>query len=274
MMNQPGIRRRTMRDVELDKILTMLAQETTCADAARMATELEPCAQPDEAAYRLKETDDAFVLMARFGAPSFYGLTNVTNALRRAQAGGVLSLVEFLAVNATLRSIRTLREWRSKSEGMKTALDGRFETLYPNKYLEERIEQTVQNEEEVADTASPALAAIRRKINNASLRVREQLDKMRRSGTYQKYLQESIVTMREGRFVEPSSKTFSSFLIRFTSKNGYTRKIINPTHEPKTNGIDKNNNTVVIYIGCLTIPYIPVSTILCPSNTSTVLDKY
>ena len=224
-MSQTAFHSRSIRDVELDKILAMLAQETTCADAAVLAGELTPVSQPDEAQYRLQETDDAFVLMARFGAPSFYGLTNVTNALRRAEAGGVLNLPEFLAVNATLHAVRALRDWRAKSEGMKTVLDGRFETLYPNKYLEERIEMTVQSEEEVADTASPALAAIRRKINQASLRVREQLDKMRRSGTYQKYLQESIVTMREGRFVVPVKAEYRSEvpgLVHDTSGSGAT----------------------------------------------------
>lgn len=224
-MSQTAFHSRSIRDVELDKILAMLAQETTCADAAALAGELTPVSQPDEAQYRLQETDDAFVLMARFGAPSFYGLTNVTNALRRAEAGGVLNLPEFLAVNATLHAVRALRDWRAKSEGMKTVLDGRFETLYPNKYLEERIEMTVQSEEEVADTASPTLAAIRRKINQASLRVREQLDKMRRSGTYQKYLQESIVTMREGRFVVPVKAEYRSEvpgLVHDTSGSGAT----------------------------------------------------
>lgn len=224
-MSQTAFHSRSIRDVELDKILAMLAQETTCADAAVLAGELTPVSQPDEAQYRLQETDDAFVLMARFGAPSFYGLTNVTNALRRAEAGGVLNLPEFLAVNATLHAVRALRDWRAKSEGMKTVLDGRFETLYPNKYLEERIEMTVQSEEEVADTASPTLAAIRRKINQASLRVREQLDKMRRSGTYQKYLQESIVTMREGRFVVPVKAEYRSEvpgLVHDTSGSGAT----------------------------------------------------
>lgn len=224
-MSQTAFHSRSIRDVELDKILAMLAQETTCADAAALAEELTPVSQPNEAQYRLQETDDAFVLMARFGAPSFYGLTNVTNALRRAEAGGVLNLPEFLAVDATLHAIRALRDWRAKSEGMKTVLDGRFETLYPNKYLEDRIEMTVQNEEEVADTASPALASIRRKINQASLRVREQLDKMRRSGTYQKYLQESIVTMREGRFVVPVKAEYRSEvpgLVHDTSGSGAT----------------------------------------------------
>ena len=196
------------KSLELDKILQQLANETTCADAAALAAEIEPDTDLKHVERLLQETDDAFVLMAKFGAPSFYGMTNVTNALRRAQAGGVLNLPELLAVAGTLRAIRSVSDWRKKSESVKTALDYRFETLQPNKFLEERISMTVVNEEEVADTASVALASIRRKIRAASLRVREQLDKMIRSQTYQKYLQEAIVTQRGGRYVVPVKAEF------------------------------------------------------------------
>ncbi len=196
------------KSLELDKILQQLANETTCADAAALAAEIEPDTDLKHVEHLLQETDDAFVLMAKFGAPSFYGMTNVTNALRRAQAGGVLNLPELLAVAGTLRAIRSVSDWRKKSESIKTALDYRFETLQPNKFLEERISMTVVNEEEVADTASVALASIRRKIRAASLRVREQLDKMIRSQTYQKYLQEAIVTQRGGRYVVPVKAEF------------------------------------------------------------------
>ena len=196
------------KSLELDKILQQLADETTCADAAALAAEIEPDTDLKHVARLLQETDDAFVLMAKFGAPSFYGMTNVTNALRRAQAGGVLNLPELLAVAGTLRAIRSVSDWRKKSESVKTALDYRFETLQPNKFIEERISMTVASEEEVADTASVALAAIRRKIRAASLRVREQRDKMIRSQTYQKYLQEAIVTQRGGRYVVPVKAEF------------------------------------------------------------------
>ena len=196
------------KSLELDKILAQLANETTCTDAAELAMQIEPDTDPKHVARLLQETDDAFVLMAKFGAPSFYGMTNVTNALRRAQAGGVLNLAELLAVATTLRAIRSVSDWRKKSESIKTALDYRFETLQPNKFIEERIAMTVVSEEEVADTASVALASIRRKIHAASLRVREQLDKLIRSQTYQKYLQEAIVTQRSGRYVVPVKAEF------------------------------------------------------------------
>ncbi len=196
------------KSLELDKILSMLANETTCADAAELAGRIEPDTDLKHVARLLQETDDAFVLMARFGAPSFYGMTNVTNALRRAQAGGVLNLPEFLAVAATLRAIRSVADWRKKSESIPTALDWRFETLQPNKFIEERISMTIVSEEEISDNASVQLAAIRRKIRAASVRVREQLDKLIRSQTYQKYLQEAIVTQRGGRYVVPVKAEF------------------------------------------------------------------
>jgi len=196
------------KSLELDKILSMLANETTCADAAELAVRIEPDTDLKHVKRLLQETDDAFMLMARFGAPSFYGMTNVTNALRRAQAGGVLNLTEFLAVAATLRAIRSVSDWRKKSESIPTELDWRFETLQPNKFIEERISMTIVSEEEISDSASVQLAAIRRKIRAASVRVREQLDKLIRSQTYQKYLQEAIVTQRGGRYVVPVKAEF------------------------------------------------------------------
>ena len=83
-----------LKALELDKILLQLANETTCPDAAELAQKIEPDTDIRHVERLLQETDDAFVLMAKYGAPSFYGMTNVTNALRRAEAGGVLNLAD------------------------------------------------------------------------------------------------------------------------------------------------------------------------------------
>ena len=187
--------------LELDKILKLLAEQTACDDAAQAALELKP--SPKDAERLLQETDDAFVLMARFGSPSFGGLANVTSSLRRAQAGGMLNMAELLKVSAVLRTLRGITEWKQKCAGVRTSLDDRFSLLTPNQYLENRIDSAILSEEEMADTASPALADIRRKIRQASTRAREVLDKMTHSAAYQKYLQDPIVTIREGRFVVP-----------------------------------------------------------------------
>lgn len=211
--------------LELEKILEMVAGECSSADGAELARKLEPVFTAAEARWLLEETDAAFVAMAKFGAPSFYGMKNVTNPLRRAQAGGGLGLRELLDIAGTLRTIRGLTQWWGKSESVRTALTGRFEVLAPNKYLEEKIFTCILNEEEVADNASPALANIRRKIRAASQRVRDQLDKLIRSPSHQKHLQESIVTQRGGRYVVPVKAEFRGEvpgLVHDTSASGAT----------------------------------------------------
>ncbi len=216
---------RDLRALELDKILDMLAGETCCADAAHMARTLRPSGELEMVRRLVEETDDASRLMAGFGSPSFGQLTNVTNPLRRAEAGANLSLGELLRVAEALRVIRSLAEWRSHCEGIATSLDDRFSVLAPNKYLEERITTTVVSEEEVADNASPALSDIRRKMRAASARVREQLDKLVRSPAYQKALQDPIVTIRSGRFVVPVKAEHRSEvpgLVHDTSASGAT----------------------------------------------------
>ena len=216
---------RDLRALELDKILDLLAGETCCAAAADMARSLRPAVEKEQAQRLLQETDDACRLMAGFGSPSFGQLTDVTNPLRRAEAGACLSLTEFLRIADILRTIRGISQWRSHCEGISTCLDDRFSVLVPNKYLEEKIAAVVVNEEEVADNASPALADIRRKMRAASARVRDQLDKLVRSAAYQKALQEPIVTIRGGRFVVPVKAEHRgevAGLVHDTSSSGAT----------------------------------------------------
>ena len=194
---------RDLHTLELDKILDLLAGETCCAQAAEMARGLRPATEPAQVQRLLDETDDACRLMAGFGSPSFGQLTDVSNPLRRAEAGACLSTGELLRIAETLRIIRSISQWRSHCEGVATCLDDRFSVLTPNKYLEEKITAVIVGEEEIADNASPTLADIRRKMRASSARVRDQLDKMVRSTAYQKVLQEPIVTIRGGRFVVP-----------------------------------------------------------------------
>lgn len=189
--------------LELDKVLEMLKNETSCPDAADLAVSIKPSSDFITVCNLLNQTEDALSLLARFGAPSFSGLKNVNNALTRADAGGVLNTAELLNIAYTLRSIRTLYEWRSHCSGVSTSLDYLFEGITVNKYLEDRIFACIISEDEIADKASELLADIRRKMRAKSASIREKLDAMIHSAHYTKYLQEAIVTQRSGRFVVP-----------------------------------------------------------------------
>ncbi len=213
------------RVLELNIVLERLAAQTSCEDAAAAARALKPATHLAEVERLLDETDAAYQLMARFGAPSFGGATSVANPLRRAAAGASLSLTELLRIAATLRAIRALADWRRHCEGVSTCLDERFSLLAPNKFLEEAITTAIVSEEEISDHASPALMDIRRKMRAASSRVREQLDKLVRSPVTQKLLQDPIVTIRDGRFVVPVKAEHRgeiSGLVHDTSASGAT----------------------------------------------------
>ena len=211
--------------LELDKVLDMLAQLTSFEDAKTLALSLEPSHALFEVNELILETSDAHSLSARFGSPSFGNLHNINNSLRRAEAGAVLTPIELLRAAHLLQVIRSVTEWRSKSASIQTCLDMRFNALVPNKYLETKITSSILSEDEIADNASPTLFSIRKKIAASSSKIREHLEKIIRSATMQKYLQESIITIRSGRFVIPVKAEFRSAvagLVHDTSSSGAT----------------------------------------------------
>ncbi len=191
------------KTLELDLILDKLANECSCDDARDLALSLKPISDISQVQMLLTQTQDAFSLLARFGGPSFSGLKNINNPLTRAAAGGSLNLSELLEIAYCLRAVRTLDEWHAHCSGVKTSLDVFFDGITVNKYLETRILTCIVNEEEIADKASDTLYDLRRKIRAKENAIREKLDSMIHSNHYQQYLQEAIVTQRNGRFVVP-----------------------------------------------------------------------
>ena len=216
---------RHYKTLELDKILAMLAEETSVAEAGERALAIEPEVTLERVELLQQQTEDAHMLIGRFGAPSFGGIDNVTNSLRRAEAGGGLNTSELLSIARALRVIKGVRDWRSKSSGISTSLDGFFSSLYTNQNLHDRITSCIIGADEIADSASRELADIRRKIRVASSKAREALEKIIRSTTYQKYLQEAIITQRDGRYVVPVKQECRGMiagLVHDTSSTGST----------------------------------------------------
>ena len=216
---------RHFKTLELDKILQMLAEETAISEAGENALAIEPAVTLDKTELLLQQTEDAHILIGRFGAPSFGGIDNVTNALRRAEAGGGLNTSELLSIARALRVIKGVRDWRSKCAGLSTSLDGFFSVLYTNPNLHDRITTCIIGADEIADSASRELSDIRRKMRIASSKAREVLEKIIRSTTYQKYLREAIITQRDGRYVVPVKQEYRNMvagLVHDTSSSGST----------------------------------------------------
>lgn len=216
---------RYFHTLELDKVLAKLADQANCDDSKRMALSLTPSDDFSTVQLLMKKTSDAYMLSARYTSPSLHKLKNCEMALRKAEKGSNLSLRELMDVSSVLHNIRSVKDWRKRCEGESTSLDPLFEVLTPNRELENTIDNAVLSEEELADSASAELASLRRKINQAKLRVRERLDQLIKSPTQSKYLQEALVTQRDGRFVVPVKSEYRSEikgLVHDTSSSGAT----------------------------------------------------
>ncbi|MCR4594128.1 MAG: endonuclease MutS2, partial [Clostridiales bacterium] len=213
------------QSLELNKVLEKLSSFCRSADAREAAGELLPQSDYFDVKNLLDETQAAHTFIAKFGAPSFAGLTNVDNALSRAAAGAVLAPAELLKVAATLKAVREICTWHEKCAGMQTALDEYFAVLYPNKYLEEKITNAIISETEISDNASSELKKIRRDMRHYENKIRSQLDSMIHSSHYSKFLQDNIITQRNGRYVIPvksESRNEVAGMVHDTSGSGAT----------------------------------------------------
>lgn len=211
--------------LELPVVLEQLAECAGCDDSRALARAVAPVTDLAAAQRLLARTVDANSLSNRFGYPGIYKVTNCAAALKRAALGSSLSLRELLDIALVLRSMRSMDSWREQSKETATSLDGLFEALFLERSLENRLSSAIASEDELDDNASALLSDLRRKIRTAGLKVRGQLDGMIRSATYQKYLQEPIVAMRDGRFVVPVKAEYKNEvkgLVHDTSASGAT----------------------------------------------------
>ena len=189
--------------LELPAILQMLAAQTESGMGREAALALQPSVNAEEVRRRLQETNDAARLMTLRGSPSFSGVRDIRPSLDRARLGGVLNGRELLDIAGVARCARLCKAYIAEDKTEKTSIDNLFHALRANKFLEERITTALPAEDEVADSASPDLADIRRKMRAASARAREALNKILSSPSYAKALQEPIITMRSDRYVLP-----------------------------------------------------------------------
>lgn len=213
------------KKLELDKILELLANETVSDYCREKALKIAPARDFDTIKQELQKTDDAFTLSAKFGTPNFRKIPEISASLKRAETGSSLSFRELLDTAKVLRETAVLCDWYSQCENMENSLAEYFRGLTPIKSLEKRISESIVSEEEMSDAASAELASIRKRITRQGLQIREQLDGMLKNKTTRGFLQDAVVTMRDGRYVVPVKSEHKSDvpgLVHDTSATGQT----------------------------------------------------
>ncbi len=219
------ITNKTRSTLEFDRVCDMLADCAPTEGSRVLARSLAPSDDITVVRRRLCHTTDARRMNDAKGMPSFGRVRDVSEACERAEKGAVLTPRELLDIAGVLRTARTLQDYGLNNTAFETSLEEMFERLIPNRHLEYEIERAIPNEEMIADEASPALATIRRNMRVASNRIKETLQKYISGSAHTKYLQENIVTTRDGRYVVPvraEHKADVPGLIHDTSATGAT----------------------------------------------------
>ena len=193
---------KSLQKLELDQVLQRLSACAGSEGGKAACLLLRPTSDLEEVTLLLQQTTAASNLCARKGNPVFGDVTDVSSSLERAERGGTLQPKELLRVAGILRCARTIQGYVSPDDPS-TVLDSLFRSLTPNKYLEDKIFGAILSEEKIADTASTALADIRRHMRIQSGKIRDSLQKVISSPAYSKFLREPIITIRQGRYVVP-----------------------------------------------------------------------
>ena len=189
--------------LELDKVLNRAVQLCACQETKEMMQALEPAPTIEDERYDLTQTNAINALLIKNGSPRFGSVREVRRIVAHARKGGILSMGELLEIAATLRNFSGLSQWYGLSEHEMLPTDDLFFALAPQPVLEKQISESIISPEEMADTASVTLHDLRRKIRQTEDSIRTKLDNIIRNSTTNKFLQDAVVSLRNGRYVVP-----------------------------------------------------------------------
>ena len=206
---------KSLKVLEFYKIRDMLVERAASGLGKARCAALVPVSDIREIERMQAETEEASTLVARTGVQPISAFDDVQAQVARAKVGGILSPKDLLLcarLMQTARSVRrTLVGEKDEAEETETPhLVGLARALYPMRRLEEEIFAAILSEEEIADSASPGLASVRRKIRSANERIRDKLNGYLHSSSMARYLQDAIITMRQGRYVLPVRAEYRS----------------------------------------------------------------
>lgn len=199
--------KKILETLEYDKITAMLETHARCQIGKERARKLEPLTELAELNAELDLTSEAEAVLFRLGQSPVDEFPDTRDTLKRIKAVSALSMRELLDIASCLRAIRIAKSALTK-ESDQMRLAAMAVNLPSYKFIEDELNRCILNEDEMFDGASPALSRIRRELRVANEKVREKLNSMIRSSTYQQYLQDPIITMRNGRFVIPVKQEY------------------------------------------------------------------
>lgn len=201
---------KTLKVLEFDTVADRLSQYAVSDKGKEILKQLKPKTEKQHIQHLLNETDEAVRMLLGNGTPPLEGFFDIQPIIRRAQIKALLNLRELLQISVTLRVVRQIKSYAKEVKDIENygILNEIFETLDSLISLENEISRCVISEDEIADGASEVLFSLRKQIKRKNENIRDRLNNMISSPGIQKYLQEALITIRQGRFVLPVKQEY------------------------------------------------------------------
>ncbi len=195
---------RNQKLLEFNIILEKTAELAFCEQAKQSVFRCKRFDNPQEMKLQLEKIDALAMMCQAQGAPSLYSVNaEFPSVIKRSQLSGTLSMGELLSVLSLLKNAHRLLKFRDSVENFNEILDEDYFFVYYNKEFAERLSESIISESEMSDRASSELARIRREIINTEMSIKDKLEKTVKSQQSSRFLQDNVVTMRNGRYVVP-----------------------------------------------------------------------
>ncbi len=194
---------KALHTLEYDKIIEKLAEYAASPLAKEMCRNLVPSSDFDEVVQSQSETSDAVTRVRQKGSVSFGGIRDIRDSLKRLDIGSSLSITELLAISSLLTASARIKAYgrHEDSEFPDDSLEEMFRSLEPLTPVNNEIKRCILSEDEVSDDASPGLRHVRRSMKSIQDKIHSQMNAILNSS--RSYLQEAVITMRDGRYCLP-----------------------------------------------------------------------
>ena len=204
--------KKSLRVLEFDKIIEMLKTKASSSLGLKHIEKLSPSSDFEEVKNRLKETSETQAILTKRGYVGLQGINDIEDQVKRAKVGSSLDPGSLIKIADTLRTARHLKNsLENGEEGLKYPIvQGMAGALYVYRDVEDSILNAIISEIEISDSASTTLREIRRRIVQKNQSIRSKLNSIISSTTYQKYLQDAIISVRGDRFVVPVKAEYRS----------------------------------------------------------------